>query len=158
MPEIIHLNPTGTRPILASTAAERIGVARTAIVSAIHGGHVTGAVKIGGLWHLEPGATWTRNPVGYRAKTRDRRTTNSNPCPTGDSPVRPDDRRRIIRRCPVAAKKVARAMAANGIGVRELSRRLGVSHQAVSARLKAGITPELRDRYMAAIQTGTPNP
>jgi hypothetical protein len=59
----IDLNPTpDTLPV--STVAARLGVNHTAIVSAIHGGKVAGAVKLGGLWHVKPGAVWERWPVG----------------------------------------------------------------------------------------------
>lgn len=69
------------------------------------------------------------------------------------------DRRssRPINRCPYRSKEVARAMGSAGVGVRELARRLGVTHQAVSARIKEGLTPEQRDRYLAALAE-TPNP
>lgn len=64
---------------------------------------------------------------------------------------------RPINRCKYRSKDVARAMGASGVGVNELARRLGVTHQAVSARIKEGLTPAMRDRYLAAIAE-TPNP
>lgn len=63
MPERIPLN-NGRYPLLASTVAERIGVLRSTLASAIHTGKVDKARKIDGMWHIEPGATWERWPVG----------------------------------------------------------------------------------------------
>lgn len=74
-PKIIDLNP-GPKPIPVSSAARRLDVPHTAIVSAIHGGHVTGARKIAGIWHVEAGAVWTRHPVGgNRRKRAQKRST-----------------------------------------------------------------------------------
>lgn len=83
--QLIDLN-TGDKPILAATAARRVGVARTAIVSAIHGGHVTGARKIDGCWHLEPGAVWRRWPAGRAGhRTAKPNSTEHTPHHTGET-------------------------------------------------------------------------
>jgi hypothetical protein len=63
MPEFISLNPSPS-PQLASTVAERLGVLRATLVSAIHTGKAAPARKIDGVWHIEPGAVWERWPVG----------------------------------------------------------------------------------------------
>jgi len=65
---------------------------------------------------------------------------------------RSDDKRLIVRRCPVAAKQVIREMNRTGITHRQLAEALGVTRQAIGVRLKGGVTPEMRDRYMAAIE------
>lgn len=55
-------------------------------------------------------------------------------------------------RNPVATKELVRAMSRHGVTLTALASRLGVSHQAVSARLRAGLSPNRLADYREAVE------